>query len=150
MDNIMIYLWLFIFFVTIVVEIVVPGLVSIWFSIGSIPPLFLAFFVKNNVIWLQVLLFIACSIGAIIVLRPLVLKRRPNELKTNVDSLIDKVGIVNEDIEPLACGSVKINGLYWTAEIGLDDEPIKKGEKVVIKAVNGNKLKVIKYKEEQE
>ena len=149
MDNIMIYLWLFIFVVTIVIEIIVPGLVSIWFSIGSIPPLFLALFVKNDVIWLQILLFILCSVASLLGLRPLALKYKPSELKTNVDSLIDQVGIVNEDIEPLQFGSVKINGLYWTAEIGLEDEPIKKGEKVVIKAVNGNKLQVVKYKEEQ-
>ena len=149
MDNIMIYIWLFIFFATLIIEIVVPGLVSIWFSIGSLPPLFLAFFVKNDLIWLQILLFVLTSALTLFLLRPLALKRRPNELKSNVDSLLGEVGIVEDNIEPLNNGTVKVHGLIWTAEVGLEDEPISKGEKVLIKEVNGNKLKVELYKEEK-
>lgn len=144
---VMVYIWLAVFVVSVVVEISAPALVSIWFAGGSILALILAAFLGDSLIWLQVLVFAAASVGCIFALRP-ILRRRQQETKTNVDSIIGQFGIVTEDISKYQNGLVKINGLVWTGVLEENNtEPIQKDSVVVIKDVKGNKL-IVKKKEE--
>ena len=69
--------------------------------------------------------------------------------KTNVDTLAGSVFTLYEEINPEQNGSVKINGVVWTAQTE-KEQTIKKGEKVVVKKVEGNKLIVEKQKERKE
>jgi len=144
----MIYIWLGLFILTLIVEIGVPAIVSIWFSAGSLVAFVLAAFLGDTLIWLQVLVFFAVSIATIILLRPLILSKKEKQ-KTNIDALIGKVGKCVKDIEPFSLGEVKLNGLTWNAQLVSDtNESIKEGSLVEIKEIQGNKLKVEKYKEE--
>ena len=68
-----------------------------------------------------------------------VLKRKKSML--DMDVLIGREGIVKSRIEPSKPGVVLVMSDYWTA---VADEVIKEGEKVVIVAVDGLKLRVKK------
>ena len=145
----MVFVWLGLFIVTLFVEIAVPALVSIWFAAGSFAALILAAFLGDQLIWLQILVFIIVSISTIILLRPLVFKNRKNEIRTNVDSLVGKIGTVDEAIRRFYPGTVKIQGLTWAAQVDDSFEDVlEKDTLVKVEEVNGNKLKVIKYTED--
>ncbi len=68
-----------------------------------------------------------------------VLKRKKSIL--DIDVLIGREGIVKSRIEPAKPGVVLVMSDYWTA---VADEVIEEGEKVVIVAVEGLKLRVKK------
>ena len=145
------YIWIGIFVVSLVVEIAVPALVSLWFCGGAVISLLLSVFLGNSLIWLQVLVFIISSVACFLLLRPILLKNRKEKTDTNVDSLIGKIGTVQDDIIKYNLGTVKINGLVWNAELDEDDhETIIKDSLVQIIKVKGNKLIVKKYGNKEE
>ncbi|MCK4432575.1 MAG: NfeD family protein [Methanomicrobia archaeon] len=61
-----------------------------------------------------------------------------------MESLINRVGLVVEDINPT--GQIKIGTEFWKAE---SDECIRKEEKVIVKSIEGLFLKVEKYRGER-
>jgi len=61
---------------------------------------------------------------------------------TNADSLIGRIGAVTVDIAgPGEVGRVLVDGQDWSA-VSQDGIPVAKGEKVLVKAIEGVKLVV--------
>jgi len=148
MSN-MTYIWLAIFVLTLIIEIAAPAIVSIWFSAGSLASLILSVFVGDKLIWLQILLFVIVTALTIFLLRPIIISKK--ELKTtNVDALIGKIGTCLTKIEKYYNGTVKLNGLVWSAELAENvNEPILEGSLVEVVEIQGNKLKIKQYMEEK-
>ena len=126
-----------------VAEAVTAQLVSIWFVLGAIAALIAALFGASAVI--QAIVFIAVTILALVITRPLVKKYiRPKKEYTNADKVIGQIGIVCEDIDNInATGQVKIDGKIWTAR-SADGSLIPNGSNVVIDRIEGVKLIVTK------
>ena len=133
-------IWLGVFIVMVVVEMITMGITTVWFAGGAMVALLIAAF--KGPVWLQIVVFLIVSIVLLIFTRPIVLKYfNNNRLKTNVDSLIGKSGIVTEDIDNLnAFGKVEVDGMEWTARTGQEDMKIFTGTKVVVERVEGVKL----------
>lgn len=127
-----------------VAEAVTAQLVSIWFLIGAIAALIAAFCGANLII--QIIVFIAVSILALVITRPLVKKYiNPKKEHTNADRVIGQVGIVAEDINNIkATGQVKTDGKIWTARAA-DNSVIPAGSEVIIEKIDGVKL-IVKNK----
>ena len=68
---------------------------------------------------------------------------KKDTIKTNIDMIIGKTGIVTEDITPLKCGRVKLQGKSFMA---ISDKEIKKDKKVEILKIEGVKV-IVKEKE---
>ena len=64
--------WLIAMVVLLVIEAVVPGLISIWFALGALAALISALF--HAPVWLQIVWFVAVSVIALVLTRPLVRK----------------------------------------------------------------------------
>lgn len=128
-----------------IAEAVTAQLVSIWFLIGAIAALIAAFFGANLII--QIIVFIAVSILALVITRPLVKKYiNPKKEHTNADRVIGQVGIVAEDIDNIrATGQVKADGKIWTAR-ATDNSIIPSGCEVIIEKIDGVKL-IVKNKQ---
>ena len=121
------YVWIGALVVFVVAEAVTVSLVSIWFALGSLAALIVAF--AGGETWLQVLLFAGVSGVVLAALRPaakkwLVTKRRP----TNSDRVLGKRCTVTEDIDNiLGTGAVYVDGKTWTAR-SKDGERIPVGQ----------------------
>ncbi len=128
-----------------IAEAVTAQLVSIWFLIGAIAALIAAFCGANLII--QIIVFIAVSILALVITRPLVKKYiNPKKEHTNADRVIGQVGIVAEDIDNIrATGQVKADGKIWTAR-ATDNSIIPSGCEVIIEKIDGVKL-IVKNKQ---
>lgn len=120
-------------------EGVTPQLVSIWFMFGSIAGL-IAALCNVEIIW-QILIFIAVSVVALIITRPLVKKYLNTRVeKTNLDRCVGLDAIVIENIDNLnACGQVKVDGKVWTARSS-DQSVIEKDTIVKVEKIDGVKL----------
>lgn len=138
-----IIIWLAIAAVLILFEIVSLGLTTIWFAGGALVAAFAAYLEAH---WLiQIVLFAAVSLILLLVTRPLAVKHlmKDNE-KTNVESLVGESGIVIKTIDNIRSeGTVKLNGLEWTAR-SENDEIIEQDSVVEVKAISGVKLIVAK------
>lgn len=134
------YVWLSVTIISLIVEALTAGLVSIWFVPSALVSMVLAFFGIPT--YLQTVVFFGLSIILLVFSRTIWKKYtsfKPVE-STNADALIGKIGIVTEAIDNInAKGSVKINGQYWSAR-SFDGSEIPADSKVEILSIEGVKL----------
>ncbi|MBR4549866.1 MAG: NfeD family protein [Oscillospiraceae bacterium] len=133
-------LWLIAMVVFLIVEGIVPGLVSIWFAIGSLAALLSA--ALHAPVWLQVVWFLLVSVAALAVTRPLAKKYvNARTQPTNADRIIGKECVVREPIDNLqGTGAVAVDGKVWTARMEEDGLTAREGEVVVARRIEGVKL----------
>ncbi|MBR0412520.1 MAG: NfeD family protein [Eubacterium sp.] len=122
-----------------VLEGITAQLVSIWFVIGAIAALIAQLCGASLII--QIVVFIAVSIVALLVTRPIVKKKLNTKAeKTNADRCIGMQGVVTESIDNLApSGQVKVDGKVWTARSSAG-ESILEGTVVTVEKIDGVKL----------
>jgi membrane protein implicated in regulation of membrane protease activity len=96
-----------------------------------------------------VLVFSAGSLAALLGVRPALLRRFHDlpRLRTNVDALAGRIGVVTEAIEPgTGRGRVLVEGEDWRGA-SLDDTTLPAGTKVSVVRVDGTQLVVEKEPE---
>lgn len=131
-------LWLAAFVIFIMAEAASVSLTSVWFAVGSLAALIVS--LLHGRLWLQVTLFLAVSVILLLSLRPLVRKYiNPRIVRTNVDSMVEKQGIVTAAVDNLnATGEVTIGGMPWTAR-STDGQNIPEGTVVRVDRIEGVK-----------
>ncbi len=139
----MCFLWLIIFIVLIITELLTINLVTIWFAFGALLALVVEVSFSNIV--LDIITFVITSFLLIILTKPIIGRLKVKKVEaTNLDMVINKIGIVTEDIKQDKIGEVKVLGKRWSAYSNIE---IKKDEKVKILSIDGVKLKVEKIGE---
>lgn len=133
------FIWLAAIIVFLIVEAAVPGLVSIWFALGSLAAFISAMF--NSPIWLQVVWFFVVSILALVITRPLARKYVNSRVKaTNADMVIGQKCEVTETVDNLkGTGAAVVGGKVWTARSD-DGRIITKGEFATVLRIEGVKI----------
>lgn len=140
MNEILIWVWVGLFILAIFFEFITLDLVSIWFALAAIPAFILSLF---SVEWyIQFAVFVILTLVLFLYTRPIIMKYlKTNEIKTNVDAIIGKIGYATSDIKPGVPGTAKVNNLEWTA---ISQDTVKQGEAVRILDIEGVKLIVEK------
>ena len=132
--------WLVAMIVLLVIEGVVPGLISIWFALGALAALVSA--LLHAPLWLQIVWFLVVSIAALALTRPLAKKYiNAKTQPTNAAMLIGKECVVRESIDNvLGAGAVSVDGKVWTARTENDDIKVPEGSRAVVVRIEGVKL----------
>ena len=133
--------WLIFAVILGVVEACTVQLVAIWFAIGALVAIVPA--LMGATLWVQFFVFIGVAFLTLVATRPFVKKViHVNHVHTNADSVIGKIGIVQQEINnDLGQGRVSVSGLDWAAR-SEEGEIFPVGEKVLIKAIHGVTLTV--------
>lgn len=136
--------WLAALIILLLIEIATMGLTTIWFAGGALVAVIVTLI--GGPIWLQIVLFLLVSLLLLFFTRPLAMKYFNRErIKTNVDSVIGKQVIVQEQIDNIkGTGRVTLEGNEWTARALQSDRIYEPSEIVVVKEVKGVKLIVEK------
>lgn len=136
--------WLIAMIVLLVVEGVVPGLVSIWFAAGALVALLLSLLGAD--VWLQAVCFLVVSLALLILTRPLAKKYVNSRVTpTNADRIIGMDCVVTEEIDNLrGTGAVSVDGKTWTARLDQTDGKAQKGSVVKALRIEGVRLIVTK------
>ena len=133
------WLWIFIFAITLILEIITVDLFCIWFSIGALVAFILeALGVHFGV---QVAVFLILSCALMFTVGKWAREKLKSNNATNIDALIGQEIIILKDTSRLFPGEGRINGVIWST-VTIDNETIKAGTVAVIKEINGNKLTV--------
>lgn len=137
-------LWLILFVILLVVEILTMGLTTIWFAGGAVVAYILAFIGFGLPV--QIIVFLLVSIALLVITRPIAMKFFNQERqKTNAESLIGQKAVVLERIDTLhGMGRAEVNGMEWSAKTENQEGVIEAGEVVVIEGIQGVKLIVKK------
>ena len=137
-------LWLIAMVVLLIIEAIVPGLISIWFALGALAALIASLF--HAPLWLQVTWFLVVSILTLLLTRPFVKKYVNSRVTpTNADMGIGKDAVVTEHIDNLhEKGAVRLDGKVWSARMAEENETARVGETVRVLRIEGVKLIVTK------
>ena len=134
--------WLILAGICVIIESFTLGFFVFWFAIGALFALIVSLFTTNIII--QSVVFVVTSTLLLLLTKPLIKSfvKMPKAKATNVYGLINKEGLVLEDIDSLnSTGKVKVNGELWSA---VSDTNIPKDSKIKVLSIDGVKLKVQK------
>jgi membrane protein implicated in regulation of membrane protease activity len=148
MFNLAFWVWVAVFIIALILELVTVSLVSIWVCLGSIVAIIANLLGFNEVI--QIILFTLVTVISFLALYNLAktkLLNPKNRLKSNVEKYVGQRAICTQDIDNvLGTGEVISNGIYWSAKSTIDDLKISKDTPVIIDRVEGSKL-IVKVSE---
>ena len=136
----MITIWLIVFVVLVIIEIITMGLTTIWFEGGALVARLAA--AVHAPLWVQIVLFLVVSALLLFFTRPVAVKYfNKDRVRTNVESLIGQQAIVISEINNLqGIGQVTVNGQEWSARSTDEEAAIPVGCVVIIERVSGVKL----------
>ena len=138
-----IWIWVAVVAASLVIEVATMEMVSLWTAIGGLVALLLAALGVGFDI--QLIVFFTLSILLLVSLRKLALKYQLKNSKNKVgtDLIIGSTQKLLSEITDDINGTIKINGVTWTA-ITTTDEKLPAGTVVEILEIKGNKLIVKK------
>ena len=136
----MITIWLIVFVVLVIIEIITMGLTTIWFAGGALVATMAA--AVHAPLGVQIVLFLVVSALLLFFTRPVAVKYfNKDRVRTNVESLIGQQAIVISEINNLqGIGQVTVNGQEWSARSTDEEAAIPVGCVVIIERVSGVKL----------
>ncbi len=140
-----IYFWAGVFILALIIELMEPQLVSIWFCGGALVAFILALF--RVPILIQAGVFIVVSAILLILsfrfFRKSILDRP--KIPTNADAMINQEILLLSDVDHATVGSGLYKDVQWKVVVD-DDVKFTKDEIAIIKEIRGNRL-IIKKKE---
>ena len=138
-------IWLILFVVLLVIELLTVGLTTIWFAAGSLAA-FLADCLGAG-LPVQIIVFLAVSCILLIFTRPWALKHvNRKRIRTNYES---KIILITEKVDNLnQTGKSMVDGQEWTVRSRDDSDILEAGTKAKVVDISGVKLIVEKYKED--
>ena len=141
-------IWLGLFILLLVIEIITVGLTTIWFAAGALAAL--AANVLGADFFVQVIIFLAVSVVLLIFSRPWAEKHlNRNRVRTNYERVIGKVIRITEKVDNLnQTGKSVVDGQEWTVRSKKDSDIFEAGTLARVVAVSGVKLIVEKCEEE--
>jgi membrane protein implicated in regulation of membrane protease activity len=135
--------WLLLGIALMVLEVMTPGLVSIFFGLAAVVVGVLVFFWRSCPIALQYILFSLLSVVFLFVLRRLFRRaftgRRTGEADGLGDDYAGAQAVVLTLIRPAEAGKVEFRGSHWRAEA---EEVIEPGVPVIVTSRDNLTLKV--------
>jgi len=145
------HVWVIIGVILLIGEVFTFGFVLACFGAACFVSALLAF--ADYGVRMQLAAFSAGTLVLFFAIRPifmLYMTGPAGRVRTNIDALVGKVGLVCEKIESRPNGGrVQVGGEDWKA-VSIDETGIETGRKVVVMRVNGAKLLVRQLAEEEE
>jgi membrane protein implicated in regulation of membrane protease activity len=129
------WVWVAVTIICVVIESLTLSLTTIWFGISAFLMVFLAF--TPIPFGVQLFIFVVLALILLIFTRPVVKKKlNQKKIATNYERIIGQIAVVTKKITMLDKGSVKIDGMEWTAAVK-EDVVLEKGSKCVVEEIAG-------------
>jgi membrane protein implicated in regulation of membrane protease activity len=130
-------IWVVIAVALLIAEATTSAFVAIYFGLAAMAAAAIA--AAGLDVAVQLIAFAALSVGSLALTRP-ALKRAAGSgggIRTGVDGMQGRIGVVTRAIAELEPGQVKVGGEMWTARCFYDEEPIAVGSRVEVVKVEG-------------
>src|SRR5215467_7116238 len=129
--------WVVIGVVLLAAEATTTAFVAIYFGVAALAAAGLA--LLGVAVAVQLVAFALLAVGLLLLTRPALRRtmNRPSGLRTGVDAMQGRIGVVTVPIAELEPGQVKVGGEMWTARSYYDGESIPTGARVEVVRVEG-------------
>jgi membrane protein implicated in regulation of membrane protease activity len=130
-------IWVVVAVALLIAEATTSAFVAIYFGLAAVAAAAIAAAGLDTAV--QLIAFAALSVGSLALTRP-ALKRAAGAgagIRTGVDAMQGRIGVVTRAIAALEPGQVKVGGEMWTARSFYDEEPIPLGSRVEVVKVEG-------------
>ena len=140
MIDMMLYVWIVFFILSVIVELSTMSLVAIWFMPATAIAIVLSLFSVK--VWIQVLVWFILSTLTFILTARLAARLRHRRIQpTNADRVIGLTALVTEPISDRnQTGMVKVMGQIWSARTDETTEEIPPDTEVRVLRIEGVKL----------
>jgi membrane protein implicated in regulation of membrane protease activity len=129
-------IWFLIGLGLLLLELILPGLVIVFFGVGAWVTALVTAFTDINLNW-QILIFLVASLLGLVLLRKYLKKRffdRTNkEIDDQLEEFIGHKAMAIEDFEG-GTGKVEFKGTLWSAR---SEAPVTRGDWVIIRSKDG-------------
>jgi len=134
-------LWLIAGLALLITEMFAPGFWLINVAVGCFAAAIVALLPFGTTP--QILVFAVATVVSAALFRPFLLRHfhRTTGIRTNVDALVGKVGIVTQRIEAGSRGRVIVDGEDWRGA-AITGEALEPGTRITVIEVDGTTLKV--------
>jgi membrane protein implicated in regulation of membrane protease activity len=129
--------WVVAAVVLVIVEATTTAFVAIYFGFAALVTAAAA--LVGLPVALQLVVFGLVSVGSMVLTRPALRRAagRTASIRTGVDAMQGRIGVVVRPIAELEPGQVKVGGETWTARSFYDGESIPQGARVEVVRVEG-------------
>ncbi len=140
MIDIMLYIWIGFFILSVIVEVNTMNLIAIWFMPGTLIAIILALF--SVPVWIQVLVWLFVTVTVFAATYRLSARlRHPKHQPTNADRVIGQTAIVTETVsDRTQTGQARVMGQIWSAKTDDSADEIPVGTEVRVLRIEGVKL----------
>ena len=130
-------IWVVAAVVLVIVEATTTAFVAIYFGFAALVTAIAA--VVGLPVALQLVIFGVVSVGSMVLTRPALRQAagRTTGIRTGVDAMQGRIGVVVRPIAELEPGQVKVGGETWTARSFYDGESIPEGARIEVVRVEG-------------
>jgi membrane protein implicated in regulation of membrane protease activity len=130
-------IWVVAAVVLVIAEATTTAFVAIYFGFAALVTALAA--VIGLPVALQLVVFGVVSVGSMALTRPALRRAvgRSSGIRTGVDAMQGKIGVVVRPIAELEPGQVKVGGETWTARSFYDGESIPEGARIEVVRVEG-------------
>jgi len=129
------WVWVAVTVICIVIETFTLSLTTIWFAISAFLMVFIAFTPLPFIA--QLAIFVVLALILLIFTRPVVQKKiNQKKIATNYERIIGQIAVVTKKITATEKGTIKINGMEWTASVS-EDVTLEKGKQCIIEKIEG-------------
>lgn len=135
-------LWGLLAVIFFIIELIMPGLVSIWFAVGSIFALIYSLFDSSLI--LEITIFIVISISSMVLLKK-ISKNKFYKNGEEFERIVGKIVKITEIDDSSNC-RVYLDGKYWIVKVegDLKADYLKVDDVVKVIGIEGNRLIVKK------
>jgi membrane protein implicated in regulation of membrane protease activity len=130
-------IWVVAAVVLVIAEATTTAFVAIYFGFAALVTAIAA--VVGLPVALQLVVFGVVSVGSMAFTRPALRRAvgRTSGIRTGVDAMQGRIGVVVRPIAELEPGQVKVGGETWTARSFYDGESIPEGARIEVVRVEG-------------
>lgn len=141
------FVWFLLAVVFLIAELMAPGFIAIFFTLGCLAASFAAWLIGVNVQW-QIGIFIVVAIGSLVLFRNMARKifRGRQEGENEDDYTSERVGksvVVTEPVAPHRPGKVKMDGSFW---IAVSDQKMVEGDVGLVVGVDADNSLILQIK----
>jgi hypothetical protein len=106
------------------------------FAIGAFTVALLVAFGVEMPLWGELITFTMVSVVAIVVVRPILVRKLGLNVKKTVDTLVGEHALPLEDIQPQGIGKAEMRGTSWSAR-NIGDTVLIRGQRCVVTDIDG-------------
>jgi membrane protein implicated in regulation of membrane protease activity len=111
------------------------------FAIGAFTVALLVGFGVEMPLWAELMTFTIVSVVAIVVIRPILIRKLHLDQKKIVDTFVGEQALALDDIAPAAVGKAEMRGTTWSAR-NIGETALIRGQRCVVTDIRGLEIQV--------